>query len=137
MPKITEHQGASQHPLDVPSAVPSEDEYTAAMERHGTADWTEDDRRVQERYLAARAGNVEEPGRDVSEDTVTVPGDEPAEEAPEDVTVERSELEPVVPDYAEWPDTELKDELKTRKLSTAGKREDWVARLRENDTQEG
>lgn len=38
---------------------PIEDEYTAAMERHGTDAWTTDDQKVQERWLADRQGEVQ------------------------------------------------------------------------------
>lgn len=38
------------------SSDPTAQEYTAAMERHGTPEWTEDDARVAERWLAHRRG---------------------------------------------------------------------------------
>jgi hypothetical protein len=34
------------------STHPTEEEYTAAMERHGSPAWTADDERVQQRWLA-------------------------------------------------------------------------------------
>lgn len=40
------------------SMHPTEAEYTAAMERHGTPDWSADDQRVMDRYLAHRRGEV-------------------------------------------------------------------------------
>lgn len=50
MPKNTVHTGPSIAGLT--TAPPSEDEYTAAMERHGTDKWTEDDADVQARWDA-------------------------------------------------------------------------------------
>lgn len=38
------------------STKPTETEYTAAMERHGTDQWTADDARVAERYLNQHDG---------------------------------------------------------------------------------
>lgn len=40
------------------STNPTEAEYTAAMERHGTPEWTADDQRVMDRWLAHRTGKA-------------------------------------------------------------------------------
>lgn len=52
MPKNTVHTGPSIAGLT--SAPPTEDEYSDAMERHGTDKWTADDADVQDRWLAER-----------------------------------------------------------------------------------
>lgn len=53
MPKITKGDGPSIAGVTPP--VPTEDEYVAAMGRHGTDKWTDEDADVQVRWDAERA----------------------------------------------------------------------------------
>lgn len=53
MPKITKGDGPSIAGVTPP--VPTEDEYVAAMGRHGTDKWTDEDADVQGRWDAERA----------------------------------------------------------------------------------
>ena len=53
------------------STRPTEAEYTAAMERHGTDAWTADDARTAERYLARDS--------EIPDETAAEVADKPAE----------------------------------------------------------
>jgi hypothetical protein len=55
MPKITVGDGATHGPLDAPNARPSDEAYDDAMSRHGTADYTEADKQLVDRYRQVRA----------------------------------------------------------------------------------
>lgn len=60
MPKITEHDGPSEDPMDAPNARPSEEAYNDAMSRHGTPDYTGADQRLVERYQEIRTSERRE-----------------------------------------------------------------------------
>lgn len=51
------------------SMHPTEEQYTAAMERHGTPAWTADDERTQQRWVADRTGGAVEPDDSEGNDT--------------------------------------------------------------------
>jgi hypothetical protein len=55
MPKITVGDGATYGPMDAPNARPSEEAYEDAMSRHGTAEYTEADKALVDRYRQVRA----------------------------------------------------------------------------------
>lgn len=53
MPKITAHGGASFAP-------PTEEQYTRAMDRHGTPEWTQEDAELVKRYHQLREDQAAE-----------------------------------------------------------------------------
>lgn len=95
--------------MDAPNARPSEEAYTDAMSRHGTANYTDVDAKVVSAWRGAHP--------DWDKEVALL--NEEGEEKP----------------YSEWTVDELKEEAANRGLLVSGKKAELVQRLEEYDLQ--